>query len=160
MLASLPRCMLPRVGEYLARVPFEIQPQWLAAQQRCGDTAVNIAKGADTKFNLYLERLGEPNSRKGVQVQDFSISQATMIQFAENFRFAFPSQITWSVWDRKWRQHSKSMLWSNFSSPSWGNMLENQGSVMFFRHSQNDSNDHNQDLEGLERCSPAHGLNC
>lgn len=84
------------------------------------------SQGCGHKFNLYLERLGEPNSRKGVQVQDFSISQATMIQFAENFRFAFPSQTPWSVWYRKWRRRSKSMLWSIFSSPSWGNMLENR----------------------------------
>lgn len=43
-----PDWMLPQSGGSIREVPFEIQPQWLAAQQRCGYAAVNIAKGVDT----------------------------------------------------------------------------------------------------------------
>lgn len=72
----------------MAGVHFEMQPQWFAAQQRCADTAVNIAKGADTKFNLYLERLGEVSSSRGEEVQDFLFRST--IQLVANFSFAFP----------------------------------------------------------------------
>lgn len=85
--------MLPRAGGGIWQVPFEIQPQWLAAEQRCGYAAVNIAKGVDTKFILYLERLGELNSSNGEEVQDFLYQSAKTTHLAANFRFVFPSQI-------------------------------------------------------------------
>lgn len=63
----LPRLDVTQSGGSIWQVPFE----WLAAQQRCGYAAVNIAEGVDTKFILSLERLGEPNSSNSEEVQDF-----------------------------------------------------------------------------------------
>lgn len=82
--------MLPRLDVTQSRAEGEIQPQWLAAQQRFGYAAVNIAKGVDTKFILYLERLEELNSSNGEEVQDFALSEAKTTRLVANFRLVFP----------------------------------------------------------------------
>lgn len=89
----LPRLDVTQSGGSSWQVPFEIQPKWLAAQQRCGYTAVNIAKGVDTKLILYLERRGELNSSNSKEVQDFLYQRQRQPHLVANFGFVFPFQI-------------------------------------------------------------------